>query len=247
MLMSAGVDLPKGWAIGGWLLSDGSKMSKTSGNVVDPLDLPHGLEVLVERDRVERDALGLGADGGFPVLDADGCSDCGGSGFKGRYALFEILEMTEPIRDLLGKGASSDAIYAEAKKQGMTTLFEQGIAALGAAGAVLAWDQETKMPPKGQTTRGRALAVLAGFGLLIVANGALNGVGRASLALAQSAARVFLIMLPFGWVLRASWGAEAIYGAELVANLAGGTLAALIVWRVLRSGPDDGGTDPTNR
>jgi methionyl-tRNA synthetase len=39
MLMSAGVDLPKGWAIGGWLLSDGSKMSKTSGNVVDPLDL----------------------------------------------------------------------------------------------------------------------------------------------------------------------------------------------------------------
>ncbi|MBY6216962.1 MATE family efflux transporter [Qipengyuania aquimaris] len=87
----------------------------------------------------------------------------------------------------------------------------------------------------------------AGFGLLIVANGALNGVGRASLALAQSAARVFLIMLPIGWVLRASWGAEAIYGAELVANLAGGTLAALIVWRVLRSGPDDGGTDPTNR
>ncbi|UOR16643.1 MATE family efflux transporter [Qipengyuania aquimaris] len=87
----------------------------------------------------------------------------------------------------------------------------------------------------------------AGFGLLIVANGALNGVGRASLALAQSAARVFLIMLPFGWVLRASWGAEAIYGAELVANLAGGTLAALIVWRVLRGGPDDGGTDPTNR
>ena len=39
MLMSAGVELPKGWAIGGWLLSGGEKMSKTSGNVVDPLDL----------------------------------------------------------------------------------------------------------------------------------------------------------------------------------------------------------------
>jgi methionyl-tRNA synthetase len=39
MLMSAGIDLPKGWAIGGWLLSDGAKMSKTAGNVVDPLDL----------------------------------------------------------------------------------------------------------------------------------------------------------------------------------------------------------------
>jgi methionyl-tRNA synthetase len=39
MLMSAGIDLPKGWGIGGWLLSGGEKMSKTSGNVVDPLDL----------------------------------------------------------------------------------------------------------------------------------------------------------------------------------------------------------------
>ena len=39
MLMSAGVDLPKGWAIGGWLLVGGEKMSKTSGNVVNPLDL----------------------------------------------------------------------------------------------------------------------------------------------------------------------------------------------------------------
>jgi methionyl-tRNA synthetase len=39
MLMSAGIELPKGWAIGGWLLSDGAKMSKTAGNVVNPLDL----------------------------------------------------------------------------------------------------------------------------------------------------------------------------------------------------------------
>jgi len=39
MLMSAGIELPKAWAIGGWLLSGGEKMSKTSGNVVNPLDL----------------------------------------------------------------------------------------------------------------------------------------------------------------------------------------------------------------
>ena len=39
MLMSAGIDLPKGWGIGGWLLVGGEKMSKTSGNVVNPLDL----------------------------------------------------------------------------------------------------------------------------------------------------------------------------------------------------------------
>ncbi len=39
MLMSAGIELPAGWAVGGWLLSGGEKMSKTSDNVVNPLDL----------------------------------------------------------------------------------------------------------------------------------------------------------------------------------------------------------------
>lgn len=39
MLMSAGVEVPRGWAVGGWLLVDGEKMAKSTGNVVDPLDL----------------------------------------------------------------------------------------------------------------------------------------------------------------------------------------------------------------
>jgi methionyl-tRNA synthetase len=39
MLMSAGIEPPKCWAVGGWLLVGGEKMSKTSGNVVNPLDL----------------------------------------------------------------------------------------------------------------------------------------------------------------------------------------------------------------
>jgi methionyl-tRNA synthetase len=39
MLLSAGLEPPRGWAVGGWLLVGGEKMSKTSGNVVNPLDL----------------------------------------------------------------------------------------------------------------------------------------------------------------------------------------------------------------
>ena len=87
----------------------------------------------------------------------------------------------------------------------------------------------------------------AGFGLLIVANGALNAVDRAQYALAQSAARVFLVMLPFAWLLRASWGADAIYGAELVANLLGGALAACVVWMVLKSPSEKSLQRPTKR
>lgn len=70
----------------------------------------------------------------------------------------------------------------------------------------------------------------AGYGLLIVGNGALNAIGRASISLTQSFARVFLIMLPFAWVMREQWGAEAVYAAELTANLAGGAIAAFAAW-----------------
>ena len=77
----------------------------------------------------------------------------------------------------------------------------------------------------------------AGYGVLITANGALNAVDKASFALFQSVARVFLIMLPVAWLMRDSWGSSAIYAAELAANLIGGLVAAAIVWRVLAKGP----------
>ncbi len=74
----------------------------------------------------------------------------------------------------------------------------------------------------------------AGFGLLIVANGILNAVDRASFALFQSVARVFLIMLPVAFVLQAGWGSAAIYTAELAANLFGAVSACLIITFILR-------------
>ncbi len=79
----------------------------------------------------------------------------------------------------------------------------------------------------------------AGFGILIVANGIMNAVDRASFALTQSVARVFLVMLPVAWVLLASWGSEAIYTAELAANLFGAVTGLVLVWWVLtRKAPD---------
>jgi len=39
MLLSAGVEPPKGWGVGGWLLVDGEKMAKSGGNAINPLDL----------------------------------------------------------------------------------------------------------------------------------------------------------------------------------------------------------------
>jgi len=64
MLMSAGVDLPKGWAVGGWLLVDGEKMAKSTGNVVNPLDLVDTVGVDGFRYYVLADTT-YGSDGDF--------------------------------------------------------------------------------------------------------------------------------------------------------------------------------------
>lgn len=73
----------------------------------------------------------------------------------------------------------------------------------------------------------------AGFGLLIVGNGIMNAVDKASLALLQSVARVFLVMLPVALILQPGMGADAIYTAELAANLFGAVSAMVLVRHVL--------------
>ncbi|MFN3864362.1 MAG: MATE family efflux transporter [Erythrobacter sp.] len=69
----------------------------------------------------------------------------------------------------------------------------------------------------------------AGFGLLIVGNGIMNAVDKASLALMQSVARVFLVMLPVALLLQPGLGSAAIFTAELAANLFGAVSAVLLV------------------
>ena len=81
----------------------------------------------------------------------------------------------------------------------------------------------------------------AGYGLLIIGNGALNAIDRSGIALAQSVARVFLVMLPFAWILRGQWGADAVYAAELAANVIGGAVAAFLVWHFLHRDAADAG------
>ncbi len=48
-------------------------------------------------------------------------------GYGGRVSIHEVLKMTSTIRDLVIKGASSDEIEAQAKKEKMTSMLEDGI------------------------------------------------------------------------------------------------------------------------
>ncbi len=57
----------------------------------------------------------------------EGCNECAGTGYKGRTAVHEILEVDEEMRRLIVKGATAEDIRDLAKKKGMRTLYEAGI------------------------------------------------------------------------------------------------------------------------
>jgi type IV pilus assembly protein PilB len=56
-----------------------------------------------------------------------GCKVCGTTGFKGRIGIFEILEVKENVKELIVKRASSGTIKKQARKNGTTTMLEDGI------------------------------------------------------------------------------------------------------------------------
>ncbi len=48
-------------------------------------------------------------------------------GFKSRVGIHEVLKVTQPIKDLIIKGATTEAMEEQAKKEGMLTMLEDGI------------------------------------------------------------------------------------------------------------------------
>ena len=59
-----------------------------------------------------------------------GCDRCNNSGHKGRMGLYELLVMTDDIRDMISAGASTDDLRAACIKAGMQSLRESGLRAL---------------------------------------------------------------------------------------------------------------------
>jgi type IV pilus assembly protein PilB len=61
------------------------------------------------------------------VYEPAGCARCGGSGYKGRVGLYEVMPVTEEIRTLAIERASADRIAAVAVRDGMRRLREDGL------------------------------------------------------------------------------------------------------------------------
>jgi type II secretory ATPase GspE/PulE/Tfp pilus assembly ATPase PilB-like protein len=55
------------------------------------------------------------------------CPQCGGTGYLGRSGIFELLVITEPMREMIRENPSINALKAEARKNGMIYLQEDGL------------------------------------------------------------------------------------------------------------------------
>jgi general secretion pathway protein E len=91
----------------------------------DRCKAPHRL-TSADLDRDPRFAA-IGFAAGETVHEAVGCERCGGTGFRGRNGVFEILEMSETVRPLVGPRSDSHSIDQAAIEAGMTTMLEDAV------------------------------------------------------------------------------------------------------------------------
>jgi general secretion pathway protein E len=61
------------------------------------------------------------------VCEPAGCERCGGTGYRGRSGVFECLEMSEPVRKLIGSHTDTGVVEEAAVKAGMTTMIEDAV------------------------------------------------------------------------------------------------------------------------
>ena len=96
-------------------------------------------------------AARLRADGKYVV--GQGCPKCTGSGTKGRLAIHEMLEINSEVRDLITSRGSEGAIRKAARRNGMRTLFEDGLEK--AAQGLTTIEEVFACGVAGRTARGR--------------------------------------------------------------------------------------------
>ncbi|RKY40678.1 MAG: type II secretion system protein GspE [Candidatus Omnitrophota bacterium] len=60
------------------------------------------------------------------VYRGKGCEGCKGTGYRGRTGIFELMVVTDEMREMINKGASTVALRKKAQEAGMRLLWEDG-------------------------------------------------------------------------------------------------------------------------
>jgi type IV pilus assembly protein PilB len=64
---------------------------------------------------------------GFPFREGKGCFECGGTGFRGRTAIHELLDLSEHIREMILDKRATSEIKRVSREEGMTFLRESAV------------------------------------------------------------------------------------------------------------------------
>lgn len=64
---------------------------------------------------------------GDTIYQEVGCDACEGTGFKGRIGLYEVLELTKAVRNVIVEGGSADKLFEAARAEGLVLLVEDGV------------------------------------------------------------------------------------------------------------------------
>jgi len=83
--------------------------------------------VSYEPDERERRILGIKNENMQKIYKGAGCPMCNGTGYQGRTAIFEIMEVGKEIREMIDRRASTDELRNAAISNGMRTLLESSI------------------------------------------------------------------------------------------------------------------------
>ena len=70
----------------------------------------------------------VGLELGDPIFEPVGCERCGGTGYRGRCGVFEVLEINEEVRRLIESQSDWASIDQVAVRNGMTTMIDDGLA-----------------------------------------------------------------------------------------------------------------------
>lgn len=79
------------------------------------------------RERLAASRLPLEEWEGFEFTEGGGCIECSGTGFRGRSAIHELLDMSDNIRELILAKRPSSEIARAARAEGMQTLRESAV------------------------------------------------------------------------------------------------------------------------
>jgi hypothetical protein len=83
------------------------------------------------------------------------CAACGGAGFRGRVALVEVLRADETLTRMVAEGSDAPALGLAARRRGMRTLWDSGVAAVR-AGVTSAEELLRVLDPPSESPSGAA-------------------------------------------------------------------------------------------